>query len=126
MDLLLLCILLGSATSAAARSVALFPYEEAVLESSTLRNLPQDIAHLLAIHTGGSEIANSSISYECKVFPGDADWPSPYKWNHLRQATGSLIAGVPAASVCYNNGTSLLNQTACDTLTAGWTDVFTQ
>lgn len=39
---------------------------------------------------------------KCKVWPGDADWPSETRWNALNSSLGgALIKGVPPASYCY-------------------------
>lgn len=41
-------------------------------------------------------------SQECKVFPGDAKWPSESQWARLNASVdGVLLKPKPAASVCY-------------------------
>ncbi|KAI1183167.1 FAD-binding domain-containing protein [Nemania serpens] len=43
-----------------------------------------------------------SADQECKVFPGDAKWPSESQWARLNASVdGVLLKPKPAASVCY-------------------------
>lgn len=66
--------------------------------------------------------SNSSIdSRDCKVFPGDADWPSESLWTGLELlAENDLVRAIPMAQVCYANGTGSVNESACASLTDGW------
>ncbi|KAI1125251.1 hypothetical protein F5Y10DRAFT_11963 [Nemania abortiva] len=44
----------------------------------------------------------SRAAQECKVFPGDANWPSESEWARLNASmNGALLKPKPAASVCY-------------------------
>jgi hypothetical protein len=41
---------------------------------------------------------------QCKVFPGDADWPSQTTWSKINATLdGALIQTVPLAASCYRN-----------------------
>lgn len=62
----------------------------------------------------------------CKVYPGDADWPSSQDWDALNAVTtNALLKPAPQAHICYgSNGTT--NSTACQELTERWNDPFAQ
>jgi hypothetical protein len=59
---------------------------------------------------------------ECKVFPGDADWPSGEAWTIFNATlNGALLKPAPLASVCYNN--TAYNNFAgseCESLSSKW------
>lgn len=56
----------------------------------------------------------------CKVFPGDAEWPSAQDWDRLNQTlNGALIQTVPIAAVCYPE-LPQYNQERCDYVTNRW------
>lgn len=45
---------------------------------------------------------SSRADQECKVFPGDAKWPSESEWAQLNASIGGvLLKPKPAASACY-------------------------
>ena len=68
-----------------------------------------------------------SQTSDCKVFPGDNDWPNASAWQALDQVVdGRLITPTPLASVCYFNGTSRHDDAACETITKNWFDSYTQ
>lgn len=58
----------------------------------------------------------------CKIFPGDASWPTDAEWAALNNTLdGALLQPVPLASVCYNN--TVYNDYSveqCADLTAKW------
>lgn len=59
---------------------------------------------------------------ECKIFPGDTDWPSDETWSTLNDTlNGALLKPAPMASVCYNN-TAYNNfaNSACEVISANW------
>lgn len=57
----------------------------------------------------------------CKVFPGDAKWPSKWLWTGLELVTqGGLIKPVPLSSICYSNGTGEVDEDACEALAENW------
>lgn len=58
------------------------------------------------------------LSQECKVFPGDAKWPSESQWARLNASIdGVLLKPKPAASVCYPGPDH--DQTQCQFLVSG-------
>ncbi len=61
-------------------------------------------------------------SSQCRVFPGDANWPSDTAWNNLNLLTGGkLIKTVPLAAPCYQ-GWPQYNTTLCQDITNSWSD----
>lgn len=69
---------------------------------------------------------NSSVSARsvsgCKVYPGDAAWPSKFVWTLFDELLGgALIKTVPLAAACYSSWPEY-DSDVCDTITADWTD----
>ncbi|KAF2746026.1 isoamyl alcohol oxidase-like protein [Sporormia fimetaria CBS 119925] len=61
---------------------------------------------------------------ECKVFPGDKDWPSDKEWEKFnKQVDGALIPTVPLAAPCYKNW-GVYDQAKCAEITARFTDPY--
>ncbi|EME81240.1 uncharacterized protein MYCFIDRAFT_189443 [Pseudocercospora fijiensis CIRAD86] len=74
---------------------------------------------------GDNDQVNCSrnVTQECKLFPGDRNWPSPSQWHLLDAVTdGGLLQARPVSGVCYN-GTGASNSTACRTVTDNWNDL---
>jgi hypothetical protein len=70
---------------------------------------------------------NTRVKYDllgpdnCKVFPGDAEWPSKWSWSGLELVTlGGLTKPAPMSRVCYTNGTSSVDEAACASLAENW------
>lgn len=60
---------------------------------------------------------------ECKVFPGEALWPSQQIWNILNSTTGgALIKAVPLAAPCHNDWAQVYNNATCQAVTQNWSD----
>ena len=61
----------------------------------------------------------------CKVYPGDANWPSDEEWMKLNQATGNrlFIKPQPQASVCYPG--PFYNAAKCAEITPIWSSSYT-
>lgn len=59
--------------------------------------------------------ASGQAADNCKVFPGDRNWPSDETWEKLNKTLGGvLIKPVPLAAACYHeNGT---HDAACDAI----------
>lgn len=59
---------------------------------------------------------------QCRVLPGDADWPSAAQWAALNKTVnGRLIASVPLASACHSGGPfNNYNAAACAELQSTW------
>ncbi|KAF1993953.1 FAD/FMN-containing isoamyl alcohol oxidase-like protein MreA [Amniculicola lignicola CBS 123094] len=69
-----------------------FPFEAVQLQDTDLSN-NSDLAFGNPLHV---------TKQRCKVFPGDAKWPSLAKWNALNSTlAGNLIKGLPPAAACY-------------------------
>jgi hypothetical protein len=74
----------------------------------------------------GFDHAGNSSKERCKVYPGGLTWPKPGEWELLNKTLGgALIKGVPAASICYFNGTAGHDGAACTNLAANWTNSYT-
>ncbi|KAF2712547.1 FAD binding domain-containing protein [Pleomassaria siparia CBS 279.74] len=74
----------------------------------------------LVASTGATPVDSSSSTSRCKVYPGDAAWPSDDAWAKLNKATDNrlLIKPEPQASVCYNG--PLYDAAKCAELTTDW------
>lgn len=58
----------------------------------------------------------------CKVFPGDAEWPSGQAWALFNQTlNGTLIQTVPLAAPCYASWPEY-NPAECEAITSAWND----
>lgn len=105
--------------------VPFFAYEEKSL--SINESLPQ-------LFRSGSNLTKSHPNHtfqgpgNCKVFPGDVNWPTSQDWAALDRITGNaLLKPTPQAHICYGNGTSNASQSApCLDLTKRWPDPFAQ
>ena len=59
---------------------------------------------------------------DCKAYPGSASWPSKLVWRLFDLFLGgSLIEGVPAAAVCYQDWPQY-DEAKCADLGVSWTD----
>ncbi|KAB5559638.1 hypothetical protein GE09DRAFT_1172619 [Coniochaeta sp. 2T2.1] len=87
----------------------LFDYEQVYLTDDTLEALLAETnaaehAALFAFDNGNALDTRFSAGGTCKVFPGDAEWPSPPTWDIFdRVLGGALIETVPVAAPCYKN-----------------------
>lgn len=65
-----------------------------------------------------SEVAPKKNASRCKVYPGDAEWPSDNAWNQLNQLSGGRLLSdpTPLAAVCYPSQPSY-NAEACSKYT---------
>ncbi|KAI7553012.1 hypothetical protein KC331_g1517, partial [Hortaea werneckii] len=119
-------------------SVPLFPFEEQQWSQASLNKLRGPQRRLFAFDktsaTQDTQKRNPPASgpgshgdaeARCKVYPGDPAWPSLGEWELLnRTLDGALIKGVPAADVCYFNGTARHDESACAKLAANWTSSY--
>jgi hypothetical protein len=109
-------------------SVPHFAYEDKKLDTSKLSS----IFRRGAIDVTGSEISTPNYTLtgtdDCKVFPGDLQWPSDNDWEALDSATdGPLLKPLPQAHICYSNGTGLpVDNATCQAMTQSWSDPFFQ
>lgn len=85
--------------------------------SSTLFEYEQDYL------TDDQAAASASIKNNtCKVFPGDAEWPSPQVWGRFNQTlNGALIQTVPLGAACYPDWPEY-NPERCNAITTRWTN----
>lgn len=120
--------------------IPLFPYEEEQWSEEMLEELPLSQSRLFAfdsanytldsakgdhLNNGSNHLGNSSQG-RCKVYPGDLAWPKSDEWAQLNSTLGgALLTGVPAASVCYSNGTREADGASCSNLAANWTNSYT-
>lgn len=74
------------------------------------------LAGLAATATAGSG--------QCRVLPGDANWPRAAAWDSLNKTLhGRLIATVPIGHVCHD---PTYDAAACAALQQTWTQPVTQ
>ena len=60
-------------------------------------------------------------SSQCRVIPGDEDWPQPKDWASLNKTLhGRLIESVPAASVCHDAPFNDYDAEKCAELQSTW------
>jgi hypothetical protein len=101
-----------------------FKWENLQLTQSVLTNLTN--LNLTDINFFNFPTSHSPSTSKCKVFPGDADWPSPIAWEVLNLLTGdALIKTVPLAAPCFSNWPEY-NATLCATITSLWHDAHLQ
>ncbi|KAF1949395.1 FAD/FMN-containing isoamyl alcohol oxidase-like protein MreA [Byssothecium circinans] len=93
-----------SAADLAALSTPLFQYETKQLTDAIVASLPTTDQRLFGFD---DTAVNSSLfrrSGECKVFPGDEEWPSEETWDRFDELIdGALIPTVPLAAPCYKS-----------------------
>lgn len=103
----------------------------ALLAASPAVNAAADLFEWEKVQLHESALASRSVptrraaNASCKVFPGDAAWPSENQWAALNETLeGALIKSVPHASVCYEG--PYYDEAACTTITANWTNSYLQ
>ncbi|KAF2016220.1 FAD/FMN-containing isoamyl alcohol oxidase-like protein MreA [Aaosphaeria arxii CBS 175.79] len=81
-----------------------FPYERTTLKDSDIGN-NSDIAF--------GDPKKPVSKARCRVYPGDADWPSNAKWDRFNATLGgALIRGIPPSAACYQG--PYYNPTKCN------------
>jgi hypothetical protein len=113
--------LAGQVTATAPCSCAkLFGWENEQLTDAVIANASKEDSGDASFFAFGDDTKIASPG--CKVFPGDALWPSQNVWN-LFNATlgGALIKTVPLAAPCYNNWPER-DAAACQYVTEHWSD----
>jgi hypothetical protein len=115
-------------TTVQAGSNAWFEFETVQLTDQNLAALDSSTAALFQFYneTDSSATVARSSGSTCKVFPGDAAWPSNHTWQTLSTAVGNdaLIKAIPLAAPCYNSWG--YDQAECADLTANWTNSYLQ
>jgi hypothetical protein len=127
----------ASINQTAGGTIPRFDWEQSFLTDATieeaLTSVSSDARSLFqfALHNVVSDAVPKTDSTfngrECKVFPGDEDWPADASWSALNDVTnGALLKPLPQAHVCYNSSLGGSDQSACDAMTKSWTDPFAQ
>ncbi|KAF2689408.1 FAD binding domain-containing protein [Lentithecium fluviatile CBS 122367] len=108
-----------AATLAAASTATpiLFGGDISRLVDSTLKGVSSNLKGLFLPGTSLSALIGEQ---RCKVYPGDANWPSDLAWETLNKLTDNRLLTKPApqASVCYNG--PLYDGAKCEEITATW------
>jgi len=104
-------------------------------EAETLQLTDAVIANLTALELTNIDLFDFStpeVDIEkraqaaCKVFPGDAAWPSRLSWMVFNLLTGLAVKEtVPIGAVCYSNS-GKYNAIKCQRLLDNWTVAKTQ
>jgi hypothetical protein len=99
----------------------LFESEKEQLTAADIEALPGELRHLFQ---SGSSSSSQASNRSCKVYPGDAGWPSDETWASLNQAVGgNLLKPHPQASVCYDG--PYYDAAECSRISANWTNSYT-
>lgn len=111
----------GSALS----DVDYFGYETIQLTPGAIANLSSQNPNATDVYgfwgAGTGRTTNTS-SPNCKLMPGDAEWPSDSQWQDFNNSLGgALIQGVPTAAVCYPDWPQY-DEARCAEVTELWTD----
>ncbi|KAF2645835.1 FAD/FMN-containing isoamyl alcohol oxidase-like protein MreA [Massarina eburnea CBS 473.64] len=82
----------------------LFQYETRQLTDAIVASLPIADQKLFGFDDGAVNSTLFRRSGECKVFPGDEDWPSEETWDRFDELIdGVLIPTIPLAASCYKS-----------------------
>lgn len=109
----------------------LFAYETNALTDDTLKDFLDTSgaatdATLFAFDDERVSSADRLKSGACKVFPGDANWPSQDVWRVFDKLIGgALIETVPLAAPCYQN-LGVYSSEKCAVIHANWTNAYLQ
>ncbi|CAI6341901.1 unnamed protein product [Periconia digitata] len=102
----------------------LFSYETKQLTDDTVASLTAADQKLFGFDDTAVQSGLSRRSGECKVFPGDEDWPSDETWDRFDElVNGALIPTVPLAAPCYNSW-NLYNAAKCAEISKSSTDPY--
>lgn len=100
-------------------SAELFDWEKAQLTEDLLQEFKSDVRPLFAFYNETTQ----KPEVECKVFPGDPDWPEESVWDTFSQVIdGKLLHPLPEASVCYEG--PAFDSDACDMKSANWSNSY--
>jgi hypothetical protein len=78
-----------------------FPFESIQLVDADVKN-NSAIAFGATSTRSSQPTTTTAAAGECKVYPGDAKWPSESAWHWFNDTLdGALIKGAPPARVCY-------------------------
>ncbi|KPM34260.1 hypothetical protein AK830_g12319 [Neonectria ditissima] len=102
------------------------PEEKIQLTPDALANLTDlELTNVTVLYFDEGEASRKrSSGPSCKVFPGDAWWPSTVIWQVLNLVTGgNLIKTVPIGAPCYDDS-GAYNADRCTTVINGFTNSF--
>ncbi|RAH78611.1 FAD-binding domain-containing protein [Aspergillus japonicus CBS 114.51] len=116
----------GTVSVAATTVSSANPIANAPYFVSETRQLTESVLRTLGNHRSLFDFAGANLSLPavgtCKIYPGDAAWPSTSHWSILDQALGgALVKTVPLAATCYPAWSAYYNQTACEEISSDWT-----
>lgn len=125
LSLLLLGAAPGLCTTSFKSQLDIFDFEKQLLDKASVAK--SNIR--FASYAGDSiprPIGTNATKHACKVFPGNADWPSDDVWKELAVSlNGTLLKPAPVSSVCYNTTTyGNYDAAACANITRGWATEF--
>jgi hypothetical protein len=68
------------------------------------------------------DVGNSPPIKECRVIPGDNDWPSDAEWAQFNKTLGGvLLKPIPLAAPCYEGPS--YDAARCDQLKKTWSNI---
>ncbi|KAK4097890.1 FAD-binding domain-containing protein [Parathielavia hyrcaniae] len=93
---------------------------DAVLGNLTALQLSNIELFLFDSNTSSTSVKRTDVG-DCKVYPGDARWPSRLIWAVFNLLSGgALIETVPIGAVCYLNS-GVYNAAKCQSIIDNWT-----
>ncbi|KAK4209641.1 6-hydroxy-D-nicotine oxidase [Rhypophila decipiens] len=107
----------------------LFPYERNHLTHTSLRDLIKSsgVSTKTKFFNFDKEKGSTKErlkSGSCKVFPGDAAWPSQAVWGDFSKLLGgALIETIPIAAPCYEN-LGIFDREKCAAIRENWADPY--
>lgn len=114
-----------AAAAAVVNDSSYLPAETLQLTDAAIANLTSlSLTNISLFEFGDSSSTASkrAATGECKIFPGDSEWPADSTWDVLNLLTGeALIKTVPLASPCYDDWGNY-NADECAYLTDQWTN----
>ncbi|RDW77662.1 hypothetical protein BP6252_05715 [Coleophoma cylindrospora] len=114
----------AAASETASSSSVKLDLKTSFLQEEALSTLDDETAALFQFEQQSISLKPRSASGSCKIFPGDAAWPSNSTWSKFNDILGNdaLIKTIPLASPCYNG--AYYNNATCAALTANWTNSY--
>ena len=116
-------------TSDTAAAAPLSADEAVQLTDSVIASLNATIANastvaLFDFASNDTDSATKRSTSSCKVFPGDAAWPSTLIWDLFDLLLGgALIKTIPSAASCYSSW-GVYSPSQCSYVSSEWTDSY--
>ncbi|ROT35392.1 FAD-binding domain-containing protein [Sodiomyces alkalinus F11] len=103
----------------------LFEAETIQLTDESLASLAGSFDNLEIFDFADGKIAkrdeDAEEELDCKVFPGDPEWPSEATWDLFNiLIDGALRKPLPLASVCYDGAWGPVDQAECERVASQW------